>query len=126
MTASASGTSSSAGATRAKADLRELLSNVELFRESAYIGGEWVTATRTIEVRNPANGETVGRIPDLGAAETAHAIAAAGAALQQWRALPAAKRSQLLEAWYAAILDHTDDLARILTVEQGKPLAESR
>jgi succinate-semialdehyde dehydrogenase/glutarate-semialdehyde dehydrogenase len=115
-----------AEALRTKTDLRELLKDAALFKEAAYIGGDWVTGGATLAVRNPANGEVIGNIPDLGAEATRHAIDAANAALPQWRALPAAKRSALLEAWFNAINQHTDDLAKILTVEQGKPLAESR
>src|SRR4249920_1914858 len=118
MTPSASGTSLSADARREKTDLRQLLSDAALFRESAYIGGEWVGGSSNLLVRNPANGETVGHVPDLGADETRRAIAAAGAAFPQWRAVPAPKRSQLLEAWHDAIIEHTEDLARVLTVEQ--------
>jgi succinate-semialdehyde dehydrogenase/glutarate-semialdehyde dehydrogenase len=115
-----------AEALRSKTDLAELLKDASLFKQAAYIGGEWVTGGATLAVRNPANGEVVGHIPDLGAEATHRAIAAAEAALPQWRALPAAKRSHLLEAWFTAISETTDDLARILTVEQGKPLAEAR
>jgi succinate-semialdehyde dehydrogenase/glutarate-semialdehyde dehydrogenase len=115
-----------AEALRSKTDLAELLKDASLFKQAAYIGGEWVTGGATLAVRNPANGEVVGHIPDLGAEATHRAIAAAEAALPQWRALPAAKRSHLLEAWFTAISEATDDLARILTVEQGKPLAEAR
>src|SRR5436190_9451422 len=115
-----------AEALRSKTDLAELLKDASLFKQVAYIGGEWVTGGATLAVRNPANGEIVGHIPDLGADATHRAIAAAESALPQWRALPAAKRSSLLEAWYTAISQATDDLAKILTVEQGKPLAEAR
>ena len=103
-----------------------MLSASTLFKQAAYIGGEWVVGAATLDVRNPANGEVVGQIPDLGAEPTRRAIAAAHAAFPQWRALPAAKRSSLLEKWFDAINDHTEDLAKILTLEQGKPLAESR
>jgi succinate-semialdehyde dehydrogenase/glutarate-semialdehyde dehydrogenase len=107
-------------------DIRDQLTDTALFRESAYIGGEWVGSKTMIAVSNPANGETIGHVPDLGGDETRRAIAAAGAAFPQWRALPAGKRSQLLEAWYGAIIEHAEDLARLMTLEQGKPLAESR
>jgi succinate-semialdehyde dehydrogenase/glutarate-semialdehyde dehydrogenase len=115
-----------AEALHTRTDLGELLKDPALFTQAAYIGGEWVTGRSTLPVRNPANGEVVGTIPDLGAEETRRAIDAAQAAFPQWRALPAAKRSTLLEAWFDAINEHTDDLAKILTVEQGKPLAEAR
>src|SRR5438046_8182163 len=113
-------------ALRTKGELAELMTDRALFREAAFIGGEWVGGGATLAVRNPANGDIVGNIPDLGAEPTRRAIGAAHAAFPQWRALPAGKRSQLLEAWFDAINEHTDDLAKILTVEQGKPLAESR
>ena len=115
-----------AQALRTKTDLGDLLKDAALFKEAAYINGEWLTAAATLAVRNPANGEVVGTIPDLGAAETRRAIDAASAAFPEWRALPAPKRSALLEAWFNAISQHVDDLAKILTVEQGKPLAEAK
>jgi len=115
-----------AEALRTKTDLGELLKDAALFREAAYIDGEWVSGGGTLAVRNPANGEVVGNIPDVGADGTRRAIDAANAAFPQWRALPAARRSALLEAWFNAITQHTDDLAKILTVEQGKPLAEAK
>src|SRR6267143_436825 len=99
-----------AEALRTKTDLRELLKDAALFKEAAYIGGAWVTDGSTLAVRNPANGEVVGNIPDVGAEGTRRAIDAANAALPQWRALPAARRSALLEAWFDAINQHTDDL----------------
>ncbi len=115
-----------AEALRSKTDLGELLKDTALFKQAAYVGGQWVSGAPTLAVRNPANREVVGHVPDLGADATHRAIAAAEAALPQWRALPAAKRSSLLEAWFTAINETTDDLAKILTVEQGKPLSESR
>src|SRR2546421_3512115 len=113
-------------ALRTKSDLGELLTDAALFKQAAYIGGEWVSGGPTLAVRNPASGETVGQIPDLGAEPTRRAIAAAHAAFPQWRALPAGKRSRLLEAWFDAINEHTEDVAKTLPMEQGKPLAESR
>ena len=108
-----------AEALRTKTDVGELLKDAALFREASFINGEWITGGTTLAVRNPASGEVVGTIPDLGAHETRRAIDAANAALPAWRALPAAKRSALLEAWFNAINQHMDDLAKILTVEQG-------
>jgi len=115
-----------AEALRSKTDLGELLKDAALFKQAAYVDGQWLSSGPTLAVRNPASGEVVGHVPDLGADATHRAIAAADAALPQWRALPAAKRSSLLEAWFTAINETTDDLAKILTVEQGKPLAEAR
>ena len=78
-------------ALRTKMELGELLSDSTLFKQAAYIGGEWVVGGATLDVRNPANGEVVGQIPDLGAEPTRRAIAAAHAAFPQWRAMPAGK-----------------------------------
>jgi succinate-semialdehyde dehydrogenase / glutarate-semialdehyde dehydrogenase len=113
-------------ATDTSIDIAVQLKNRSLLRESAFINGEWRSGTSTIPVRNPATGESIGHVPDLGTAETNDAIAAAHAAFPAWRALTAGKRSALLEAWHQAILANVDDLARIMTIEQGKPLAESR
>src|SRR4051812_1889941 len=108
------------------ASVADQLKDATLFKESAFINNTWVDASARIAVSNPANGETIGHVPDLGAADTQRAIDAAAAAFPAWRALPAAKRSELLEKWFNAITEHAEDLARILTIEQGKPLNESR
>ncbi len=97
-----------------------------LVREAALVGGQWIVGEKTIEVINPANGELVARVPDLGAAETTAAIDAAAAAFPAWSRRPAGERSELLEAWMRALIDNAEDLARLMTLEQGKPLNESR
>ena len=98
-----------------------------LLREAARIGGRWVGGSGArIAVRNPSTGETLGHVPDLGAAETADAIAAAAGAFPAWRARPASSRADLLERWHDAVVAHADDLARLMTLEQGKPLGEAR
>ena len=104
------------------------LKDPRLFRESAYIDGAWVDADSRarFEVDNPATGAIVGHVPDMGAAETKRAIAAAEAALPAWRALPAKERSRVLRKWFDLIVANADDLALLLTTEQGKPLAEAR
>lgn len=102
------------------------LADSELFREAAYVGGAWRTSARTIPVTNPATGDVLGVVPELGHVDTTEAIAAASAAFPAWSALPAGERSDRLDAWYRAHLAHADDLARIMTLEQGKPLAEAR
>src|SRR6185312_6721 len=104
------------------------LKDPKLFRESAYIDGAWVEADSRarFEVDNPADGTVVGRVPNMGVAETKRAIAAAEAALPAWRALPAKERSKILRKWFDLIVANADDLALILTTEQGKPLAEAR
>jgi len=94
----------------------------------AWLEGKWVGADsgETFAVRNPANGNIVAQVPLMGRAETERAIAAATVAQKKWRALPAKDRSAKLKKWFTLILQHQEDLARILTIEQGKPLAEAR
>ncbi|MDR2164288.1 MAG: NAD-dependent succinate-semialdehyde dehydrogenase [Zoogloeaceae bacterium] len=96
---------------------------------SCWIGGQWLSAAddgRTLGVRNPASGTEIARVPACGAPETKRAIAAAEAALPAWRALTAHARARILLRWHQAILDHAEDLARMMTTECGKPLAEAR
>jgi len=104
------------------------LKDPELFRQANYIDGKWVQADsgRTIEVRNPANGEVVGTVPAMGATETRRAIEAAHAAQAGWRAMLAKDRSAILRKLFDLMIANTDDLAAIMTAEQGKPLAESK
>ena len=102
------------------------LSDASLFREAALIGNRWVPGGEWIDVMNPANGAHVGRVPSLGRKETDEAIAAAASAFRDWRGTGAGRRAELLEAWHDAILANLEDLARIMTLEQGKPLTESR
>src|SRR3954465_11077543 len=80
----------------------------------------------TFPVENPATGETIAEVPRMGAAETRRAIARAEAALPKWRSLLAKDRARILRRWADAMLEHEDALARLLTMEQGKPLVESR
>lgn len=98
------------------------------FRQQAYIGGLWQDAdsSDSIDVTNPADGKTIGRVPAMGYAETARAIAAAEAAFPAWRARTAGERAVVLERLFDLIVENTEDLARLLTLEQGKPIAESR
>jgi len=101
------------------------LQDQALFRQAAVIDGEWRTTAEGIAVYDPATGETVGTVPACGTTETQEAIAAAAAALPAWKARPADERACLLENWHALMLDAAPDLARIMTAEQGKPLAEA-
>ncbi|WP_176595995.1 MULTISPECIES: NAD-dependent succinate-semialdehyde dehydrogenase [Sphingobium] len=103
------------------------LDNPSLLIERAYIGGEWVGAQAgaTLPVDNPATGAIIGTVPDCREADTEAAVAAAEAAWPAWRAKTAAERAALLERWNALVLDNITDLARIMTAEQGKPIAES-
>lgn len=99
-----------------------------LFRQKCYLGGVWTQADskQSIDVHDPANGEVLGSIPNMGADETRNAIAAAEAALPAWRGLVAAERSSRLRRWFELMHEHIDDLALIMTLEQGKPIAESK
>lgn len=104
------------------------LKNPALFRQQAYINGQWIDAddgART-EITNPANGTVIGTVPQMGAGETQRAIDAAAAAWPAWRAMTAKERAVILRKWYELMLTHQDDLALLMTLEQGKPLAESR
>jgi succinate-semialdehyde dehydrogenase/glutarate-semialdehyde dehydrogenase len=104
------------------------LDTPELLRSAAFVGGAWCGADlgATFDVRNPADGSVVGSVPDMGAAETRRAIEAANAAWPAWRKKTAKERANLLRAWFTLILKHQEDLARLMTAEQGKPLAEAR
>ena len=104
------------------------LRDPSLFRQACCIDGKWIEADNgaTIDVRNPATGEVIGTVPALGAAETKRAIQAAANAFPAWRALLARERSAILRRLFQLMLDNTEDLALIMTAEQGKPLAESR
>ena len=105
-----------------------ILKDASLLRCDCYIDGAWVVADgqQRIKVDNPANGSFVASVPNCGVAETKRAIAVASAALPGWRATPAKVRSALLRKWNDLMLENADDLAAILTAEQGKPLAEAR
>ena len=103
------------------------LRDPSLLVQSCLIGGTWIGAASgaTLPVVDPATGEPIGTIPDCGTAETRSAIAAASAAFEPWQRKTTGARAALLERWHALVLDNAADLARILTAEQGKPLAEA-
>ena len=104
------------------------LQDSSLFRQQCYIDGAWVDADggATVDVTNPATGETIGTVPRLGADETRRAIEAANAAYPAWRAMTAKERAGVLRKWFELMLANLDDLAVLMTAEQGKPMAESR
>jgi succinate-semialdehyde dehydrogenase/glutarate-semialdehyde dehydrogenase len=104
------------------------LTNPALFRQQAYINGVWLDAdsSATIEVTNPANGEVVGHVPDMNAVEAARAIEAARVAMISWRKFTAKQRAVILRRWFDLIMANQDDLGKIMTLEQGKPLAEAK
>jgi len=104
------------------------LKDMSLFRQQCYINGEWVDADdkATLAVINPADGVQIGVVPKMGTAETRRAIETAHAAFLTWRAKTAKERAAILRKWYELMLANQEDLAILMTVEQGKPLAESR
>ncbi|MDF3866856.1 NADP-dependent succinate-semialdehyde dehydrogenase [Pseudomonas denitrificans (nom. rej.)] len=104
------------------------LNDAKLFRQQAYIDGSWVDADngKTINVNNPATNEIIGTVPKMGAEETRRAIEAADKALPAWRALTAKERANKLRKWFDLMIANQDDLARLMTIEQGKPLAEAK
>ena len=104
------------------------LKDPKLFRDHCYVDGAWIAADskKTFAVQNPATGEALGSVPELAAAETRRAIEAAERALPAWRAKTGKERSAVLRKWNDLILASLDDLALLLTAEQGKPLAEAK
>ena len=104
------------------------LKDPALLREQAYIDGAWCDAPdgETIPVHNPATGERVGAVPKLGARAARYAIEAAQAAWPAWRNTTAHERARILRTWHDLMLHHADDLAAIMTAEQGKPVSESK
>lgn len=99
-----------------------------LFKQQGYINGQWVNAVSntTYPIHNPATGEKLGEVPTMGAADTENAIKAAEAALPAWRALTAKERAAKLRNWFNLMMQHQDELGRLMTLEQGKPLAEAK
>jgi succinate-semialdehyde dehydrogenase/glutarate-semialdehyde dehydrogenase len=104
------------------------LSDATLIRPFSYVDGKWIAADtgKTFAVLNPATGESIAQVASIGADETRRAVAAAESAQRAWQARPAKERAGLLRRWYDAMLQNIDDLALLMTLEQGKPLAESR
>ena len=104
------------------------LKSPQLFRQQCHVDGRWIDAAsgESLEVHNPANGELVGQVPVLGAQEITAAVTAASSALRQWRARTAQERADRLMAWHDLVLENREDLATLMTLEQGKPINESR
>ena len=109
-------------------NLKSMLSRPDLVCEAAFVGGDWVQAGsgKTFAVHNPARGDVIATVPDLSREEVAKAIAAAEKAQKPWAAKTAKERSQVLRKWFDLMMDNQEDLAIIMTAEQGKPLAEAR
>ena len=104
------------------------LKDPTLLKQHCYLNGQWLAADNgaVIDVTNPANGEKLGTIPRMGTDETRRAIEAANSALPAWRAKTAKERSSILRRWFELMMANQEDLAIIMTAEQGKPLAESK
>ena len=109
-------------------DLSVPIHDMKLVREQCYIDGKWVDADsgKKIEVTNKATGEVIGTVPNMGAAETRRAIEAANRAYPAWRAKTGKERARILRKWADLMMENQDDLAVLMTAEQGKPLAESK
>jgi succinate-semialdehyde dehydrogenase/glutarate-semialdehyde dehydrogenase len=112
----------------ATASLKDILSRPDLVIEQALVGGEWIDGPEraTFDVTNPARGDVIARVADLDRAQAARAIAAAEQARHPWAARTAKDRAGVLRRWFDLMMHHQEDLARIMTAEQGKPLAEAR
>jgi succinate-semialdehyde dehydrogenase/glutarate-semialdehyde dehydrogenase len=106
--------------------MRLQLARPDLLRTRAFIGGCWRSGDFTLDVLNPSTGGTICTVPDLGAVETEAAVTAAAAALPAWRSRPAGERAAVLRRWNELVLGNQEDLARLMSAEQGKPLAEAR
>ena len=106
--------------------LRDILKDKALLKDECYIDGRWVKGDATIDVTNPVNGDVICTVPKLSRKETARAIEAAEKAQKAWAARPARERARILRKWQDLMLEHQEDLAQIMTAEQGKPLTESR
>ena len=104
------------------------LNNQSLLKQKCYIDGQWCDAnnSETIEVTNPANGDVIAHVPKMGAEETRTALAAAEKAQIGWRNMLAKERSVILRRWFDLMMENQEDLAQLMTLEQGKPLVESR
>ncbi|MFP6640465.1 MAG: NAD-dependent succinate-semialdehyde dehydrogenase, partial [Myxococcota bacterium] len=105
-----------------------MLSDPTLLKTQAYVSGKWIDAEdgAKLAIRNPATGETIAEVASVGAVETRRAIESAAAALPEWSARPAKARAQILRRWFELLMENQEDLAQLMTAEQGKPLAESR
>ena len=106
--------------------LRDILKDKSLLKDKCYIDGKWVGGTSTIDVTNPVDESVICAIPKLGAADTRTAIEAAQRAQKDWAKKTAKERAAILRKWFGLMMENQEDLAQIMTAEQGKPLAESR
>ncbi|RDD70669.1 NAD-dependent succinate-semialdehyde dehydrogenase [Paracoccus versutus] len=114
--------------TRHATDLKMLLKDPSLLQTRAYVAGEWIDADdgKTFSAVNPARGDVIAEVADLSRAEVARAIAAAAEAMKGWAARTAKERAQIMRKWFDLMMENQDDLGKILTAEQGKPLPEAK
>ena len=110
-----------------KIDIRKLLKDPSLFKEEAFINGKWTKASsgESFAVTNPATGELIGQVSNLGPQEAELAIQAAAQAFQSWKSKTGKERANIMRKWFDLIIANTQDLASLMTLEQGKPLAEA-
>ena len=104
------------------------MKDATLFRQQVYIDGKWSDADsgETTAITNPSTGEVLGTVPNCGATEAKRAIEVANAAWPKWRSKTAKERAVIMRRWYELMMENQEDLARLMTAEQGKPLSESR
>ena len=108
-----------------KVDIRSQLKDSSLFREEAFIDGQWIGSTNTFAVSNPATDETIATVANLETKDAELAISAAEKALPAWRSKLAKERAHIMRKWFDLIIENTQDLAKLMTLEQGKPLSEA-
>ena len=106
--------------------LSDILKDKSLLKDKCYIDGKWLSASKSIDVTNPVNESVIGSVPSMGRAETKQAIEAAEKAQKDWAKKTAKERAAILRKWFTLMMENQEDLAQIMTAEQGKPLAESR
>ncbi len=106
--------------------LSDILKDKSLLKDKCYIDGKWLSASKSIDVTNPVNESVIGSVPSMGRAETKQAIEAAERAQKEWAKKTAKERSAILRKWFTLMMENQEDLAQIMTAEQGKPLTESR
>ena len=106
--------------------LSDILKDKSLLKDKCYIDGKWLSASKSIDVTNPVNESVIGSVPSMGRAETKQAIEAAEKAQKEWAKKTAKERAAILRKWFTLMMENQEDLAQIMTAEQGKPLTESR
>ncbi|HUQ35325.1 MAG TPA: NAD-dependent succinate-semialdehyde dehydrogenase [Aestuariivirga sp.] len=106
--------------------LSDILKDKSLLKDKCYIDGKWLSASKSIDVTNPVNESVIGSVPNMGKVETKQAIEAAESAQKDWARKTAKERAAILRKWFTLMMENQEDLAQIMTAEQGKPLTESR